>query len=243
MFSWHALHSLYPELALCGLAIFVICYRTCGGSNEWLRTHGLILTSFYAVGGIAYDELEGWPLLDSVYFLTVTITTVGYGDLCPVTDAGKLFTVVYAMVGIVFVFAALTPLVDALMWVKDVVLIPCAPPAAQSEGRGGSSLTLEQQRARAAWGYKYAAALAGPGIIFVLGLVIGFTVMDLKLVDSIYWSMITMTTIGYGDISATSKVQMAVLCLYLPTAVAALADAISAVQVTQHCRHSSPIPS
>ena len=39
-----------------------------------------------------------------------------------------------------------------------------------------------------------------------------------------------MTTIGYGDISGSSSVEKAVLCLYLPTAVAALADALSAVQ-------------
>jgi len=36
-----------------------------------------------------------------------------------------------------------------------------------------------------------------------------------------------MTTIGYGDISAISAVSKLVLCLYLPTAVAALADSIS----------------
>merc|ERR1719313_3341443 len=39
--------------------------------------------------------------------------------------------------------------------------------------------------------------------------------------------MITMTTIGYGDISAASITSQVVLCLYLPTAVAALADSIS----------------
>ena len=89
MFSWHNLHSLYAEAALCVLAVLVLLYRLCG-KNEWLKTHGLILVTFYAVGGLAYDELEGWPLLDTAYFLTVTITTVGYGDMCPETDEGKV---------------------------------------------------------------------------------------------------------------------------------------------------------
>ena len=81
----HALHSLYAEAALVGLAILVLIYR-CFGSNEWMKTHGVILVSFYAVGGIVYDELEGWTLLDTVYFLTVTITTVGYGDITPTNE-------------------------------------------------------------------------------------------------------------------------------------------------------------
>ena len=83
MLSFHEPHSLMAELILAGVALLVILYRVCGGSNEWLRTHGVILVTYYSFGGLAYDELEGWPLLDTTYFLTVTVTTVGYGDMCP----------------------------------------------------------------------------------------------------------------------------------------------------------------
>ena len=213
-------------LSLACLQVFL--YRVVGGSNEWLKTHGIILVTYYAVGGIAYDEIEGWKLLDTTYFLTVSITTVGYGDICPVTDLGKLFTVLYALVGIVFVFAALSPLVDALMYVKEALLAPCAPE--EMDESDVEQLNLATLRAKGNWGFKYGAALAGPGIIFVLGLLIGFFVMNLDLIDGVYWSMITMTTIGYGDISGSTWYEKAVLCVYLPTAVAALADALGVVQ-------------
>jgi voltage-gated potassium channel len=53
-----------------------------------------------AVGTVAYHLLEGWSLLDSLYFSVVTLATVGYGDLHPTTDPAKLFTVGYIMVGV-----------------------------------------------------------------------------------------------------------------------------------------------
>ncbi|MGB2074354.1 MAG: potassium channel family protein [Henriciella sp.] len=40
----------------------------------------------------AYGRLEGWRALDTVYFLTVMSTTVGYGDITPKTPSGRFFT-------------------------------------------------------------------------------------------------------------------------------------------------------
>jgi hypothetical protein len=53
-----------------------------------------------AVGTVVYSQLEGWSLLDSLYFSVVTLATVGFGDLHPTTDIAKLFTVLYILVGV-----------------------------------------------------------------------------------------------------------------------------------------------
>jgi voltage-gated potassium channel len=61
---------------------------------------------FYAViavlglGTWFYTWAEHWRPLDALYFSVVTLTTVGYGDLYPRTDAGKVFTILYILVGI-----------------------------------------------------------------------------------------------------------------------------------------------
>jgi voltage-gated potassium channel Kch len=51
-------------------------------------------------GMFFYSTVEGWSLIDSLYFSVVTLATVGYGDLAPKTTAGKLFTIFYLFVGI-----------------------------------------------------------------------------------------------------------------------------------------------
>lgn len=56
---------------------------------------GLLMT-----GTVVYRLLEEWSWVDSLYFSTVAVTTVGFGDLAPSTDGSKLFTVAYILVGI-----------------------------------------------------------------------------------------------------------------------------------------------
>ena len=57
------------------------------------------------VGVIAMMYLEGWGVIDSIYFSVVSLTTVGYGDLTPETQGGRLFVVFYLIVGIAIIAA------------------------------------------------------------------------------------------------------------------------------------------
>jgi voltage-gated potassium channel Kch len=53
------------------------------------------------IGGmIALILAEGFSLLDAVYFLIVTIATVGYGDLYPVTPLGKITVIIVIICGV-----------------------------------------------------------------------------------------------------------------------------------------------
>jgi hypothetical protein len=61
-------------------------------------------------GSLFYVVVEGWRFLDALYFSVITLTTVGYGDLAPATDLGKMFTVLYLLVGLGAVAAFVTGL-------------------------------------------------------------------------------------------------------------------------------------
>lgn len=57
------------------------------------------------LGTVVYHWIEGWSYLDSLYFCVISLATIGYGDLTPTTDLGKIFTIVYVINGIVILLA------------------------------------------------------------------------------------------------------------------------------------------
>ena len=57
------------------------------------------------IGTMTYHYLEGWSLLDALYFSVITLATVGYGDLTPTTPIAKIFTIVYVINGLSILLA------------------------------------------------------------------------------------------------------------------------------------------
>jgi len=52
------------------------------------------------IGTGAFVLIEGWTVIEAMYFCVVTLATVGYGDLHPTTDLGRLFTIGYIIIGV-----------------------------------------------------------------------------------------------------------------------------------------------
>ncbi len=60
----------------------------------------VLIIILLSVGTTFYHYAEGWNVIDSFYFSTMTLTTIGYGDITPSNDIGKIFTSFYALIGI-----------------------------------------------------------------------------------------------------------------------------------------------
>ena len=89
-------------LVIVGVAIPIRFMRAVRRSlrDPEFRALFVLVVLTLATGTFFYAWIEGWSLLDAFYFSAITLTTVGYGDLAPVTAEGKLFTVFYIFAGI-----------------------------------------------------------------------------------------------------------------------------------------------
>jgi voltage-gated potassium channel len=74
-----------------------------------IANDGRILLGLYAftllVAAVGFGATEGAGMIDSFYWASTTITSTGYGDFAPKTDAGKLWAVFVQQFGIVIVLA------------------------------------------------------------------------------------------------------------------------------------------
>lgn len=60
----------------------------------------LLVIATLGAGVWFYTSVESLNVIDSLYLSVMTLTTVGYGDIAPTTDAGKLFTSFYVLIGV-----------------------------------------------------------------------------------------------------------------------------------------------
>ncbi|MFC2038801.1 potassium channel family protein [Chloroflexota bacterium] len=51
------------------------------------------LVAIVFIGVIGYTIIEGWSLFDSLYMTAMTVTTVGYEELYPLSTGGRIFSI------------------------------------------------------------------------------------------------------------------------------------------------------
>lgn len=65
-----------------------------------LRLALSFITGLFFAGTLGYVFLEGWPWLDAFYMAVITLTTVGFGEIRPLSENGRLFTVFLIVAGV-----------------------------------------------------------------------------------------------------------------------------------------------
>lgn len=60
----------------------------------------LILVLVTAIGMLGYQRIEGWSYFDSLYMTVITLATIGYGEVRPLSQAGRMFTISLIFLGV-----------------------------------------------------------------------------------------------------------------------------------------------
>jgi voltage-gated potassium channel len=59
----------------------------------------ILLAVVFVAGISGYMLIEGWPLLDSLYMTVITIASVGYMEVHPLSPHGRIFTIFLIIIG------------------------------------------------------------------------------------------------------------------------------------------------
>mmetsp|Transcript_19060 Transcript_19060/g.35522 ORF Transcript_19060/g.35522 Transcript_19060/m.35522 type:complete len:650 (-) Transcript_19060:61-2010(-) len=184
---------------------FTFLYKKIQQLEQYENINRLVaIVLFYVVGVVVYSYLESWSVSDTVYFITISITTVGFGDLVPTNDISKLFTMLYVLLGLVVIFSYVNTFAENMLLYAENQAVKLAERAhkrkLQRADSGTSDVTSNVE------GIPYAKYRRK--IIFYLLLVV-VTIFagsvfymyneDWTFVNALYFSFIATMTIGYGD--------------------------------------------
>lgn len=202
----------------------------CALACKWV--YALLATGIYVfIGVFAYDKLEGWEVVPTVYFCFVTMSTVGYGDITPVTDAAKGFTLVMIIFGIALISALWGGAVCAVtqpITRKGRALLRSLFPLEKHDVDGDGSADFSYPRHVAAY---YAINMTPSLLLNVsvqLSCAAAFQVLEgWSFFDAFYHCIVTATTVGYGDISIATQAGMMFSCMHIVISVAMIAELIN----------------
>ena len=58
------------------------------------------LAALLVLGSLGYVLIEGWSFFDALYMTVTTLSTVGYGEIHPMDQAGRAYTMVLILTGV-----------------------------------------------------------------------------------------------------------------------------------------------
>ena len=92
------------------LSPFIVLHRALRGIWRDQASRGILVMAalLLVAGTLIFMVIEDFSPIDSFYFSFITLATIGYGDLSPTTDLGKLVTVAYSFAGLGIMAALIT---------------------------------------------------------------------------------------------------------------------------------------
>ena len=60
----------------------------------------VLIVSVLALGTAGYALIEKWGVLDALYMTVITLTTIGFQEVRPLSETGRIFTIIFVFFGV-----------------------------------------------------------------------------------------------------------------------------------------------
>uniref|UniRef100_A0A2K2C9H1 Potassium channel domain-containing protein n=1 Tax=Populus trichocarpa TaxID=3694 RepID=A0A2K2C9H1_POPTR len=169
-----------------------------GGRHQSLKQVAVFLAVYLGLGTLCFYVVRGDikgkksnPILDSLYFCIVTMTTVGYGDLVPDSAPVKLLACVFVFTGMLLIGLILSKAADYLVEKQEILLIK-ALRMHQKLDPAAFLKEIETNKVK----YKCYLAIIILSVLMLVGTIFLYMVEDLDIIDAFYCVCSTVTTLG-----------------------------------------------
>ncbi|GMT10141.1 hypothetical protein PFISCL1PPCAC_1438 [Pristionchus fissidentatus] len=218
-----AFHSIYNE-----------------GRNASLPPEGRLVSvvnEYNQQMGLTPSREQKWTIWGGLYYAGTIYTTIGYGDLAASTTGGRLFTIIYALIGVPMVITILndwgTMLFKGVSRVWAGVFVKCFRKIQKKRRKGrqrmndheegeDSSLSILHCEASSETS-EDAGEIPLPLYVVVIFFILWMTTCTVvfafvegwTIFESAYFFFISLTTIGFGDFTLRHHIAVANFLLLL----------------------------
>uniref|UniRef100_A0A7S4B0P3 Potassium channel domain-containing protein n=1 Tax=Chrysotila carterae TaxID=13221 RepID=A0A7S4B0P3_CHRCT len=198
---------------------------------------------YILVGTVVYQKLaydQGWTTIDATYFCLVTMSTVGYGDLVPLTTGNRAFTVVMIFVGIIFVFTTVSSAVGLIMRpISDAgraLMERLFPQRPIDINRNGQPDFMAPRHPVIFYSKNLLPSILLNTFIQLISAAVFLAFEEWDFGESFYHCLVTATTVGYGDITTRTQGGRLWACFHIMISVALLGELLSSVDELRQTR-------
>jgi len=176
---------------------------------------------------------EGWEISACVYFLTATITTVGYGEFHPTHEISRFVTCFVIVLGIVVVFGTINGFASDIIAATQSMILEKHLQNKPINEDNINQAQYEKEMLERTHKTKLSFAI----LILFLPLLFGTFFFHFNegwtYVQAFYFCVVTSTTVGYGDLTIVYPSSRMAACLYMIVSVIVVAASITTFATMQ----------
>ncbi|XP_073683611.1 potassium channel subfamily K member 10b [Garra rufa] len=178
-----------------------------GVSNNLHHAVDAVSAGVSPIGDTSYNSSH-WDLCSAFFFAGTVITTIGYGNIAPSTEGGKIFCILYAIFGIPLFGFLLAGIGDQLgtMFIKSILRVEKVFRQKHKQ--------ISQTKIRVTSTILF--IIAGCVIFVTIPAVIFKHIEGWSTLEAIYFVVITLTTVGIGDYVAGGDRKIEYMKWYKP---------------------------